>query len=229
MKKARKMTEGTPWKLILLFALPLMAGHALQQLYNTVDFIFVGNVMDKTAAAAVGASSTLINVTIGLFTGISVGTTVVASQAIGSGRDDIGRKALHTSVAFGLAGGLLLMVLGEIFAPGILTMLNTPASVLPQAVTYIRLYLVSLPMLVFYNMVTGVINGLQTFGSVYLLTNGGPQGATTTLVMLIYNRGIGYHQMGIASAIAWFLFAITMILTLISFATKKWVYTEDGK
>lgn len=82
--------------------------------------------------------------------------------------------------------------------------------------------------MIFYNAVTGVINGLQTFGSVYLLTNGGPQGSTVTLVMLIYNRGIGYYQMGLASAIAWFLFAITMIMTLILFATKKWVYTEDG-
>lgn len=149
------MTKGPIFGPLIRFILPMIGGSVFQQLYNTVDFIFVGNVMDKTAAAAVGASSTLINITIGLFTGISVGTTVVAAQAIGSGRDDIGRKALHTSVAFGLIGGLLLLLLGELFAPNILQLLNTPPTVLPQAVTYIRIYLISLPMLVFYNMVTG--------------------------------------------------------------------------
>ena len=153
--KAIDMTKGPVFGPLIRFILPMIGGSVFQQLYNTVDFIFVGNVMDKTAAAAVGASSTLINITIGLFTGISVGTTVVASRAIGSGRDDLGRKALHTSVAFGLIGGLLLLVLGELFAPNILSILNTPATVLPQAVVYIRLYLISLPMLVFYNMVTG--------------------------------------------------------------------------
>jgi len=153
--KAIDMTKGPIFGPLIRFILPMIGGSVFQQLYNTVDFIFVGNVMDKTAAAAVGASATLINVTIGLFTGISVGTTVVAAQAIGSGRDDIGRKALHTSVAFGLIGGILLLLLGGFFAPNILQLLNTPATVMPQAVTYIRIYLISVPMLVFYNMVSG--------------------------------------------------------------------------
>ena len=140
---------------LMLFILPLIGASVFQQLYNTVDFIFVGNFMDSTAAAAVGASSTLINCMIGLFTGISVGTSVVVATAIGAGRPDTAKKALHSSVAFGLIGGIALAVLGILLAPSILTALNTPETVMPQAVTYIRLYMISLPMLVFYNMVSG--------------------------------------------------------------------------
>ena len=87
--KTIDMTKGPSRGPLSFFILPLIGGSIFQQLYNTVDFIFVGNFLDKTAAAAVGASATLINCTIGLFTGIAVGTTVVAARAIGAGERSI--------------------------------------------------------------------------------------------------------------------------------------------
>ena len=132
-KKPVDMTKGPIVRPLIFFILPLIGGSVFQQLYNTVDFIFVGNYLTSTAAAAVGASSTLINCTIGLFTGISVGTSVVAANAIGAKRPDEARKTLHTSVTFGLIGGLIMMTLGIVFAPAILQALNTPSTVMPQA------------------------------------------------------------------------------------------------
>ena len=163
MKRSRTidMTKGPIFGPLVRFMLPLIGGSIFQQLYNTVDFIFVGNCLDQTAAAAVGASATLITITIGLFTGISVGTSVVAAQAIGAGNRERAEKALHSSVTFGLVGGLLLMTLGILFAPALLRLLRTPETVIPQAVTYIRIYLISIPMLIFYNMVSG---GLRSYG-----------------------------------------------------------------
>lgn len=155
------MTSGPILGPLVAFILPLIGGSIFQQLYNTVDFLFVGNFLDKTAAAAVGASATLISCTIGLFSGISVGTSVVAAQSIGCGDVPRAEKALHTSVTFGIVGGALLLAVGELFAPGILRLLRTPEEVLPQAVTYIRIYLLSVPMLVFYNMVSG---GMRAYG-----------------------------------------------------------------
>ena len=159
--KAIDMTNGPIFGPLVLFILPLIGGSIFQQLYNTVDFIFVGNFLDKTAAAAVGASATLINCTIGLFTGIAVGTTVVAARAIGAGDIKRASKTIHTSVTLGLIGGIVLMAVGILFSPGILRALNTPESVMPQAVLYIRIYLISLPMLFFYNMISG---GLRAEG-----------------------------------------------------------------
>ena len=155
------MTKGPLAGPLVRFILPLIGGSIFQQLYNTVDFLFVGNFLNRTAAAAVGASATLITCTIGLFTGISVGTSVVAAQAIGSGDRDRADKALHTSVTFGIVGGLAIMAIGMLLAPNILRILRTPEEVMPQAITYIRIYLISVPMLVFYNMVSG---GMRSYG-----------------------------------------------------------------
>ena len=160
-KKGIDMTSGPIVGPLIRFILPMIGGSIFQQLYNTVDFLYVGNFLDRTAAAAVGASSTLITITIGLFSGISVGTSVVASHAIGAKDTERAEKALHSSVTFGLIGGILIALLGILFAPAILTLLRTPAEVMPQAVTYIRIYLVSVPMLVFYNMVSG---GMRAYG-----------------------------------------------------------------
>ena len=166
MTKAKKnktidMTQGPIVGPLIRFILPMIGGSLFQQLYNTVDFLFVGNLMDKTAAAAVGASSTLITCTIGLFSGISVGTSVIAAQAIGAGKDEDADKALHSSAFFGIVGGLLLMVLAICFSPSILRILNTPENVIPQATVYLRIYMLSVPMLIFYNMLSG---GMRAYG-----------------------------------------------------------------
>ena len=155
------MTRGPIIGPLVLFMLPLMGSSVFQMLYNTVDFLYVGNFLDKTAAAAVGASATLISCTVGLFTGISVGTSVIAAQAIGAGKQDRADKALHSSVLFGIIGGIVITALGILFAPGILSLLNTPEHVIPQAVIYIRIYIISVPFLVFYNMLSG---GMRAYG-----------------------------------------------------------------
>ena len=160
-RRAIDMTSGPIVGPLFRFIWPIIFSSLFQQLYNTVDFLYVGNFLDKTAAAAVGASSTLINCIVGLFTGISVGTSVIAGQAIGAKDPQRASKALHTSVTFGLGAGTVLLLLGIGFAPNILRLLRTPEEVMPQAVLYIRIYLLSVPMLVFYNMVSG---GMRAYG-----------------------------------------------------------------
>lgn len=93
------------------------------------------------------------------------------------------------------------------------------------------LFHVTVPMTtptIFYNLIMGIINSLQVFTPVYVITSGGPNGATSTLAYLIYTYGLSYWEMGLASAMAWFLFVIIMILTLLVFKTNKWVYYEGG-
>ena len=151
------MTKGAIAGPLVLFILPLIGSSIFQQLYNTVDFLFVGNLLNRTSAAAVGASSTLITCTIGLFSGISVGESVVMSQNVGKGDRAEAERAMHSSVAFGILGGLCIMLLGILFAPAVLRTLNTPESAMHEAVVYMRIYLLSRPMLVFYNMISGAM------------------------------------------------------------------------
>ena len=147
-----KMTDGRIGPMLIAFILPLIGSSIFQQLYNTADFFFVGNFLGKTAAAAVGASSSLVVCSIGLFSGISLGTRVVIAQAVGAGKEEKADSALHSSFVFGIIGGFLLMILGMIFAPAILRLLNTPTQVIPEAVRYIRIYFLSLPASILYNM-----------------------------------------------------------------------------
>ncbi len=151
------MTRGPLLKPLILFILPVIGGSVFQQLYNTVDFMFVGNYMDKTAAAAVGASATLIAITIGLFSGIATGGSIVAAYAIGEENPEEEERVLHSLVLFGIIAGLTIMALGMVLAPAVLRLLDTPASALPMAIMYLRIYLISIPMVVFYNMVSGVL------------------------------------------------------------------------
>lgn len=158
MKKKTKnidMTYGSIAGTLLAFTLPLFGSSLCQQLYNTVDFLFIGNLLSTASAAAVGASSTLISCEIGLFSGISIGTSVAVAQAIGAGDRKRAETALHSSVAFGLIGSLLLMIFGILFARPILVLLNTPQSCIGEAVLYLRIYTFSLPFMVFYNMGSG--------------------------------------------------------------------------
>ena len=151
-KQTLNMTNGRIGPMMIAFILPLIGSSIFQQLYNTADFFFVGNFLGKTAAAAVGASSSLVVCSIGLFSGISLGTGVVIAQAIGAGKEEKAEKALYSSFVFGIIGGFLLMILGMIFAPAILRILDTPEQVIPDAVRYIRIYFLSLPASILYNM-----------------------------------------------------------------------------
>lgn len=156
-RKNIDMTQGPIALPMLSFMLPLILGSLFQQLYNTVDFIFVGNYMDDIAAAAVGASSSLISCLVGFFTGASVGASIVISRKIGAKIQKDIEDAVHTSVTFGLIFGVALMVIGIVFCIPILKALNTPQNVIEEASIYMRIYMISLPFSFTYNMLTGAM------------------------------------------------------------------------
>lgn len=160
-RKNIDMTQGPIVGPMILFALPMIAGSLCQLLYNTVDYIYVGNFVSTTAAAAVGASSSLITCLVGFFTGISVGSSVIIGQAIGAKDKERGEKALHTGVTFGIIFGLILLCVAIFLSPAILRLLNTPESIIPQAVLYMRIYMVGLPFNIVYNMST---SGMRASG-----------------------------------------------------------------
>lgn len=171
MKKqySHDMTTGPLTGPIVLFILPLMGSSIFQQLYNTVDFLYVGNFLSRTSAAAVGASSTLITCVIGLFSGVAAGTGVVISHAAGAGDRERADRAAHTAVLFGLLGGVVLTVCGIAAAPPVLRLLRTPEAAVPEAVVYMRIYLLSLPAMVLYNTLSGVLRSVGDSAAPFLV------------------------------------------------------------
>ena len=152
------MTEGSIVKSLLLFALPLIFGNLLQQLYNTADSIIVGNFVGANALAAVGSSSSPIYLLIGFSQGLAVGAGVVVSQFLGAKDHREAQEAVHTSLAIAVIMGLLLTVGGIACGRALLVAMNTPAEVLGDAVTYIRIYFGGVLFSVVYNMTAGILN-----------------------------------------------------------------------
>lgn len=160
MKKMSVMTEGVIWKKMLYFSIPLILGNLFQQLYNTVDSIIVGNYIGSEALAAVGSSSSIINLLIGFCIGASAGAGVVISQFYGA-RDKEGvRKAVHTTIAISIVAGIILTVSGIVLAPIILRAMKTPAEVLREAVIYLQVYFGGIVFSVIYNMSAGILNAV---------------------------------------------------------------------
>lgn len=155
---ATLMTEGSIVKSLLLFALPLIFGNLLQQMYNTADSIIVGNFVGSNALAAVGSSGSPIYLLIGFSQGLAVGAGVVVSQYLGAGDHRETREAVHTALAIAVVMGLLLTVGGVACGRALLVAMNTPAEVLADAVTYIRIYFGGVLFSVVYNMTAGILN-----------------------------------------------------------------------
>mgnify|MGYP000482649101 CR=1 FL=1 len=156
-----KITEGSIFGQLLLFFFPILFGTFFQQLYNTADAVVVGRFVGKQALAAVGGTtSTLINLLVGFFVGLSSGATVVISQFYGARKPDKVHWAVHTAVAFSLIGGVLFMIIGVVFAHMALSAMHTPEDVLTYAVVYIRIYFLGMIPNLIYNMGAGILRAV---------------------------------------------------------------------
>ena len=152
------MTEGGIFKNLLFFATPLILGNLLQQMYNAVDSIIVGNYVGSNALAAVGAGASLIYLLIAFSLGASVGAGVIVSQYLGAKEKEGVHKAVHTAMTISIILGLILTAGGILFSRKLLAMMNTPAEILDDAACYLRIYSCGLIFNVVYNMAAGILN-----------------------------------------------------------------------
>lgn len=154
------LTEGPIWKRIIAFAFPMFLGNLFQQLYNTADSLIVGNFLGEKALAAVSSSGSLIFLLVGFFNGIAMGAGVIVARYYGAKQKENLQKAIHTLVALGLVSGLLLMLLGLTLTPHILRLMGTPTDVLPNSITYFRIYFSGSVGFVMYNVFMGILQSV---------------------------------------------------------------------
>lgn len=152
------MTEGNIWKQILLFSVPLVLGNLLQELYNTVDSVIVGNYVGSHGLAAVSAGTALINLFIAFSQGSAVGAGVLIAQYLGAEDEKATHSAVHTSLAVSVVLGAVLSILAFLFGGKILIWMKTPESVLGEASIYLRIYGIGILFNIIYNMAAGIIN-----------------------------------------------------------------------
>ncbi len=191
--KATLMTEGSVSKQIVRFAVPIFWGNLFQQLYNVVDSLVVGNVLGSDALAAVGSSGSLIFLLVGLFGGIFTGASVVISRYYGARDEHRMRIAIHTSVAFGLAAGVVLTVVGVFLTPVLLVWMGTPESVMVNSVIYFRIYFSGVIFVILYNTASGIFQavGDSRHPLFYLLISSVINVALDLLFVAVIGMGVG--------------------------------------
>lgn len=210
------MTEGNIWRKIIFFSIPMILGNLLQQMYNAVDSVIVGNYVGSNALAAVGSSTSIINLLIAFSMGASAGAGVVVSQFIGAGNKKGVKISVHTALAIAIILGMILTAAGIIFTPTILKWMRTPEEVMRESVVYLRLYSAGLLFSVVYNMAAGILNavGDSKRPLIYL-------GSASFLNIVLDIILINWMKMGIAgAAIATNISQILSCILILVFLSK---------
>ena len=165
------MTQGTPWKGLVLFAVPMLIGNIAQQLYSTVDSIIVGHYIGDNALAAVGSALPLLNLMLVLFIGISAGATIMVSQYFGAKAKEELAATVGTCVMMTLVASAGVMLLAPPLMKPFLQLLNTPESIIDDCKMYLIISMVGIAGMAFYNILSGILRGMgdSTSALVYLL------------------------------------------------------------
>ena len=180
------MCNGPVLKKMLLFAIPLMCSSVLQLLFNAVDVIIVGKYVDDNALAAVGSNSSLIHLFVNLFVGLSIGVNVLVSNYYGAKQEKHLSETVHTAMAISIVSGVVLAVIGIIFSPAILKLMQTPVEVLELASVYLRVYFVGMPVLMIYNFGSAILRAIgDTRRPLYYLVVAGILNVTLNLIFVI--------------------------------------------
>lgn len=154
------MCEGAILPKVLLFTIPLILSGVLQLLFNAADIVVVGRFAGNQALAAVGATSSLINLLVNVFIGLSVGANVMVARFYGAGQDKELSDMIHTAIATALASGILLVFIGYFAARPALTAMGTPSDVIDGAVLYMQIYFAGMPAMMLYNFGSAILRAV---------------------------------------------------------------------
>ena len=161
-RKSLDLTQGTIWKVLLAFILPILAGSLIQQLYTTVDAVVVGRFAGKEGLAAIDSVYTMFKFPLNCLSGLSAGATIVISRLFGSRDDSELACAVRTAFTIGLILGVLFSLAGFLAAPALLRIMSVPEEIRASTLLYVRIYFAGLWTMTMYNMLAGI---LRAFGN----------------------------------------------------------------
>ena len=196
MKKSYEidMCNGPLFGKILTFSLPLMLSGILQLLFNAADTVVVGRFAGSTALAAVGSTSSLINLLTNLFIGFSVGANVLIARFYGAKKEKDASETVHSAILLSIICGVLLLVLGVVVTRQILVWMGTPEEVLGQAALYMKIYFMGMPVMLLYNFGSSILRAIgDTRRPLYYLMASGVLNVILNLIFVIgFQLGNGY-------------------------------------
>ena len=222
----RDMTHGSPWRLIIGFAIPVFLSQVFQQLYNTADALIVGRFLGDEALAAVSSSGPLIFLLISFFEGMTMGAGVTISRYFGAGDHDKVSRAIHTNVLFSLLAGLFLTVVGVLLTPTLLRWMGTDPEVLPDAIAYFRYYFMGVLAVTMYNTCKSIMNALGDSRRplYYLILS-----SITNIVLDLLFIGVFHWGVWSAAVATTISQAVSMVLCLIHLMKRGTIYQLQPK
>ena len=215
------MTEGTPWKKIVIFTLPMLIGNIAQQLYSTVDSIVVGKYVGDNALAAVGSAGPILNLLLVLFIGISMGASIMVAQYFGAKqREELSYTIGNCIVLTGIAC-LIIMVMSVIITRPLLDLLETPSSIIDWCEDYLMILFLGCAGSAFYNILSGILRGLgDAFWALISLL------VSTIINIILDIVFVANFNMGV-SGVAWATIiaqAISAIICFMRLASLKEIF-----
>ena len=187
------LTQGSIIKGMVAFILPLLLGQLLQQFYNLADAWVVGNFADNDAFAAVSSAGSVVFLIVGFFNGIAIGGGVIISRYYGAKDHENVMRAVHTNFFFGVVASVVATVVGLLIVPYILRWMNTPDSVMPDALLYFRVYLGGVSTVILYNIAMAIMRSLgdSMHPLFYLMVSSLTNVALDLLFVAVFHWGVG--------------------------------------
>lgn len=209
------MTTGPIFLRLLQFSIPLIFSSILQLLFNAADVIVVGRFAGDTSLAAVGSTSSLINLLVNLFMGLSVGTNVVAARFFGEGNSEQIHNTVHTSIFVAFISGLILTVVGVSLAEPILRLMQAPEDVLQLAVLYLRIYFSGITASMVYNFGSALLRAKgDTRRPLYILFIAGVINVLLNLFFVIVTK-MDVDGVALATIISQLFSAVAVVILLL--------------
>ena len=208
------MCHGPLVKKLLIFTIPVMISGVLQLLFNAADIVVVGQFVGSQALAAVGSNSSLINLIVNVFIGISIGSNVLVARHYGAGEHEEVHKTVHTSILTGAVFGVLLIFIGQIVARPLLELMGSPEDVIDLATLYLRIYFVGMPMVMVYDFGASILRAVgDTRRPLYFLVIAGVVNVVLNLFFVIVCH-LGVAGVALATIISQTISAILVVICL---------------
>ena len=210
------MCSGPIFSKMIAYAIPLMLSGYLQLLFNAADMAIVGQFGSngERSLAAVGATSSLVNLIINIFIGMSAGANAVVARRVGAGDKNGIRRAVHTAVFLGIVSGFFVLIIGLILAKPLLGVMQTPSDVIELSALYLKLYFLGAPFLMFYNFGSAILRAVgDTKRPLYFLTASGVLNVVLNLIFVVV-FSMDVAGVAIATVASQVLSAVLVFITL---------------
>ena len=210
-KFLKDMTKGTPWKLLLQFAVPLFIGNIFQQLYNMVDSIIVGNFVGPNALGAIGTTNSLNFLFFSLVAGLSVGIGIIVAQFFGSNNEEKVKDTIGNAIWIVLISSVIMACIGFFVAKPVLVLLRTDKVILGDATAYLKLTSIGICCTGLYNGVSSILRALGDSKTPLIFLISASLVNVVLDLWFVLGLGWGVVGAGVATAFSQFLSAVTCI------------------